>query len=137
MINDINTAPSKVNFQIFRFRKIPFGIISSPFLLSSTIHYHFVNTNSDFANKILPDSYVDNLISGVATFNDGKILYTEAKNIFMNASMNLRQWKSNSGDLNSLFTAKNYKLPNEDVSVLGSNWNTTTNTPYDKNSYKK
>ena len=76
--------------QIYRFTRLPFGIISSPLLLSATVEHHLDETNTTTEKQIKDDIYVDNLITG--TNNDEKALqlYKEAKKIFHDASMNLR-----------------------------------------------
>ena len=53
------------NLQLFRFCRIPFGIISSPFLLEATIMYHLKQAGTLTAERLQRDIYVDNLITGV------------------------------------------------------------------------
>lgn len=43
---------------------------------------------------------MDNLITGTNSVDEAKHFYTEAKNIFHDASMNLREWVSNSDEVN-------------------------------------
>ena len=50
------------NIQMYRFCRVPFGIISSPFLLAAAIDYHLKNCNSDVDEKIRENIYVDNVI---------------------------------------------------------------------------
>ena len=95
------------NLQVYRFCRIPFGIISSPFLLSATINYHLKQIGSTTAEQLQRDIYVDNLITGAQSVSEGHQLYTEAKQIFTTASMNLREWASNSEELMAL-------IPNHD-----------------------
>lgn len=127
-IQNTNQTLDENNLQIYRFTKIPFGVISSPSILSMTIHYHLNNHDEKIAAKLLPDFYVDNLVSGISNFEEGHILYTKAKNIFNDASMNLRNWKSNSTQLNKQFAKNNDELSGEVLSVLGIIWNTVTDT---------
>ena len=51
------------NIQIYRFCRIPFGVISSPFLLDATIAYHLKQTQTPTANQIQRDIYVDNIVT--------------------------------------------------------------------------
>ena len=71
--------------------------------------------------------YMDNMITGTGTFEEAKMLYTKAKNIFATASMNLREWASNSQQFMAF-------LPQDDRAsnlsglhkILGFNWNILT-----------
>ena len=82
-------------------------MISSPFFLSATIKYHLQQRNTLIAKLLQRDTYVDNVITGVNSLEEAKLLYTKAKKLFNNASMNLREWASNS----QLFMAS---VPHED-----------------------
>lgn len=84
------------NVQVYRFCRVPFGIISSPFLLAATIDLHLQKYRNPVAEKIRDNIYVDNLLTGAATKDKLKKLYRESKEIFSDASMNLRDWCSNS-----------------------------------------
>ena len=94
------TEPKKLetenNLQIYRFTRVPFGVISSPFLLGATVAYVLRKENSPTVSKIIQNIYVDNVISGTATIEEVRIFYKEAKAILNRASMNLREWNSNS-----------------------------------------
>ena len=83
------------NLQAYHFCRVPFGVISSPFLLAATINYHLHQSDLPVAKKIKEDIYVDNVITGVDTLSNAKDLYAEAKSLFAAASMNLREWASN------------------------------------------
>ena len=84
------------NLQVFRFCRIPFGVVSSPFLLGATITHHFKKSDNPLAAGILRNTYVDNVIMSVEKVSDAEMLYTESKELFAKASMNLREWGSNS-----------------------------------------
>ena len=84
------------NVQIYRFCRVQFGIISSPFLLAAMIDLHLQKYRNPVAEKIRDNIYVDNLLTGTDTKDKLKELYHESKDIFRDASMNLRDWCSNS-----------------------------------------
>lgn len=115
------------NIEEYRFCRVPFGVISSPFLLGSTIDYHLSTSESPVANKIRGDIYVDNLITGASSVTEGISVYLDSKKIFRQASMNLREWISNDRDVNNF-------IPDEDdtgissTKVLGHVWNVDTDT---------
>ena len=110
------------NLQIYRFCRIPFGVISSPFLLGATITYHLQRSSNRIAKDLLRNIYVDNLITGVDTVDKGKLLYTEAKGLFKSASMNLREWASNSKEFID-FVPESDRVTGPNQKVLGINWN--------------
>ena len=83
------------NVQVYRFNRVPFGIISSPFLLAATLDHHLKKNESPAAETIRENIYVDNVITGKDTIIEAVNFYTEAKQIFTKASMNLRDWMSN------------------------------------------
>ncbi|XP_070552477.1 uncharacterized protein [Ptychodera flava] len=115
------------NLQIYRFCRIPFGVISSPFLLAATLDHHLKKDGSEAAQKIRDNIYVDNVITGTDAPQSAYNFYTEAKKIFSNASMNLREWTSNSELLLN-------RIPEHDqsrgdkIKVLGSNWHVKEDT---------
>ena len=115
------------NLQIYRFCRIPFGVISSPFLLGATITYHLQRSSNPIAKDLLRDIYVDNLITGVDTVDKGKLLYTEAKGLFESASMNLREWASNSKEFID-FVPESDRITRRNQKVLGVNWNLLDDT---------
>jgi len=125
-LNDTKTnLISDENLQIYRFCRIPFGIVSSPFLLSATINYHLKRTESTTAEHLQREIYVDNLITGVQNVAEGQQLYSEAKQIFATASMNLREWASNSEELMALIPSHD-KANDSTIKVLGMCWKLRT-----------
>ena len=89
-LQDSTRTDIENNLQIYRFCRVPFGVISSPFLLAATINYHLEQCDLPVAKKLQKDIYVDNVITGVSTPSQAKDLYVEAKSLFAAASMNLR-----------------------------------------------
>ena len=84
------------NVIVYRFCRVPFGLICSPFLLLATIKFHLLKEGSPLALNILNNIYVDNVLFGVDSVGDACKAYYEAKTIFDKCSMNLREWNSNS-----------------------------------------
>ena len=90
------------NIQEYRFRRVPFGVISSPFLLGASIEYHLDSYGNDLSTKLKDDIYVDNVITGTNNLDEAILLYRGAKTMFNDASMNLRKWISNDQQLNQI-----------------------------------
>ena len=108
--------------QIYRFARVPFGVISSPFLLGATVAHHLEKKVNPVAEKIQNNIYVDNVITGMKTPAEAYQFYVEAKNIFQEASMNLREWMSSSAEFLSMIPECD-KAHGENVKVLGVRWN--------------
>ena len=138
-LKDITRPPTQDNLQIYRFARVPFGIICSPFLLGATIKHHLEETQkssqADRSNRnIMQDIYVDNLITGADNEEEAIRLYTDTKTKFKDISMNIRCWKSNSMIMNSSIP-KDDQLEKTTVKVLGLQWHTETDqlkVPTDK-----
>ena len=71
------------NLITYRFTRVPFGVISSPFLLSATISYHLQCVGGPIADLLRKNISVDNVITGVTSFEEAQIFYKESKkNLF-------------------------------------------------------
>ena len=69
-------------------------------MLSAIIEHHFDEKNTSTAKQIKDDIYVDNVITSTNNDVEALQLYKEAKEIFQDASKNLRDWISNSKFVN-------------------------------------
>ena len=61
---------------IYRFKRVVFGITSSPFLLNGTIRHHldkYTHSEGEVAERIKNDLYVDDLVSGCDTTEEGRV----------------------------------------------------------------
>ena len=115
------------NIQEYKFCRVPFGVISSPFLLGATTDSHLEQYEHELATKLKDEIYVDNLITGTNSVEEAVKLYKDAKTIFKEASMNLREWSSNSHQVNQIIDFND--RPNSDpVKVLGHTWNLENDT---------
>ena len=107
------------NIQVYRFCRVPFGMISSPFLLSAT---HLQRGDNQFAEVLKRDIDVDNVITGVSTIEEAKALYSEAKRLFGAATMNLREWASNSQQFMEFILQADWAA-DSNQKILGIKWN--------------
>ncbi|XP_068750817.1 uncharacterized protein [Montipora capricornis] len=115
------------NVQELRFTRIPFGMISSPFLLAATVKYHLNKADTPVAKKISDNMYVDNMVTGVATSEQAVEFYKEAKSLFQSSSMNLREWASNSKEFLQNIPESD-QARGETMKILGTTWNITSDT---------
>ena len=73
---------SDLKIVIYRFLRVVFGLISSPFLLNATIRHHlskYIQFELNFVEKLLEDLYVDDTTSDTKSIEEGKELYVKAK----------------------------------------------------------
>ena len=106
---------------VYRFARVPFGVISSPFLLGATIIHHLNRIGTPTATKIVENVYVDNVITGSTDEAAALRFYNESKAMFKEASMNLREWCSNSDEVMEQIP-ENDRCASRSVKVLGLKW---------------
>ena len=107
------------NLDVYRFCRVPFGIICSPFLLEGTLRFHLQNEGSAVAQKIV---YVDNVSIGTDSVKEAYQIYEEAISIFKKASMNLQQWTSNSEEFIQLLP-EHQRSTERVLKLFGLLWN--------------
>uniref|UniRef100_A0A914IGQ9 CCHC-type domain-containing protein n=1 Tax=Globodera rostochiensis TaxID=31243 RepID=A0A914IGQ9_GLORO len=123
-VKDLHAPPRGNNLIIYRFRRIAFGVISSPFLLAATLQHLLDGSPSPLAVEIKQKKllYVDNLLLPASTPEEARQKAVEAQAIFASAKMNLREFICHKpGILDSLPPEK--LLNDKQPSVLGTSWN--------------
>ena len=122
-LKDPTKPLTKDNLQIYRLTRVPFGVISSPFLLGVTILHHLEQAGTPTSKKIMKHMYVDNLLTGVNSSKEAKEFYSESKEVFHQSSMNLREWGSNSKKFLKSIPEQD-RVKETITKVLGILWNT-------------
>jgi len=92
--------PSKI--RQLRFTRALFGLGPSPFLLGGVIQQHLNATHEehpDIARDIEQGLYVDDLLLGGQTVQDGRTAKDTATEIFGKAGFELHKWNSNAREL--------------------------------------
>ncbi|KAF7639083.1 Integrase catalytic domain-containing protein [Meloidogyne graminicola] len=120
-LKDVRKPISKENIRYLRFSKVPFGVISSPFLLSATVRYHLESMDDPIAKMIKNNSYVDNILISVESKKEAKEAYVSLKNIFKSAQMNLREFISNCKEFNNEIPVEDRLMKNK-PKILGIPW---------------
>jgi len=123
-LTDLADPSSK--FCVYRFKVVPFGATSSPFMLNATLQYHLESHNSVVSQDMLNNLYVDNIITSCPTEQEAVQYYKEARSIMSQANFNLRSWSSNSTMLTAIATQEKTSDGGNSVNILGICWNTTT-----------
>jgi hypothetical protein len=118
---DPNVLKVEGNLQVYRFRRVAFGMISCPFLLGATIAKLLDEEGSADATKLKADMYVDNMITGADSVEEALALYNRAKCAFSRASMNLQEWNSNSKDVIAGIPECD-RMKSHKTQVLGLEW---------------
>ena len=120
-LRDVTAPIYTGNVVVYRFCRVSFGVISSPFLLSATLDHHLAKENSDVKEQLRANMYVDNMLAGTSNSEEASEFYKEAKSTFNSASMNRRSWTSNCREfLNSIPELDQSDL---EVQYLGLQWN--------------
>lgn len=81
---------------------MPFGVTSSTFLLTTTLQHHLESLTEQYAETagiLCKHLYVDDLVTGVDSLEQGKRLCQESSDILSQAGMRLRKWMPNDYDL--------------------------------------
>ncbi|GFT92030.1 DUF1758 domain-containing protein [Trichonephila clavipes] len=102
--DNLNKEPYVLNFT-----RVLFGLRPSPYLLAATLKHHFKKYREQYPHtfELLNSSiYVDDLICGQNDVPDALRTTLECLQIFSDAGMLLRKWRSNSKQLNLLCGSK-------------------------------
>uniref|UniRef100_A0A8D8VU26 Integrase catalytic domain-containing protein n=1 Tax=Cacopsylla melanoneura TaxID=428564 RepID=A0A8D8VU26_9HEMI len=126
-LKDVNSSVHPDNLVHYRFKRVPFGIVSSPFLLAATIKHHLSQISTEETKIISNSLYVDNLICSVSSLEQGMSIFRTATSTFEELSMNIREWNSNNPEF--MASIPEEKLCSKEiVSVLGLEWNVNGDT---------
>ncbi|GFY32781.1 DUF1758 domain-containing protein [Trichonephila clavipes] len=99
--DNLNKEPYVLNFT-----RVLFGLRPSPYLLAATLKHHFKKYREQYPHtfELLNSSiYVDDLICGQNDVPNALRTTLECLQIFSDAGMLLRKWRSNSKQLNLLW----------------------------------
>ena len=78
-LDDTAKVDAENNLATYRFGRVPFGMICSPFLLAATIKFHLQKEGTPLALRILNNIYVDNVLVGLDSTSETSGIYEEAK----------------------------------------------------------
>ena len=128
-LKDINKpATDTDNLRAYRFQRVLFGATSSPFLLIATIQYHLMKANTWIATDLINSMYMDNVVTGADSQEKAMEYYTLSRKYLKDAGMNLREWNSNSPNLNIKAKEDKCAAKNPQTKVLGLKWDATLDT---------
>ncbi len=129
------TQPELSPFIIFRFTRVPFGVVSSPFLLNMVIQEllaaqlgNAVGDDAEVYNIGRSSFYVDNLVTSVDTTLKAERVCNCLTTLLQTTGMNLRDWTSNSQEFCQSLPMNIAMKESVTVSVLGLLWNRIEDT---------
>lgn len=134
-VEDHTKSLEETKLIVFRFKRLPFGVISSPFLLNMVMRLIWATAlqssegeEAECYEIARKNFYVDNLITSVDTPKQAIAIYDNLVRRLAAVGMNLREWTSNCDDLLKVVAAD--KLLNQPgpMSVLGLNWDRSEDT---------
>ncbi|GFV05934.1 integrase catalytic domain-containing protein [Trichonephila clavipes] len=114
--DNLNNEPYVLNFT-----RVLFGLRPSPYLLAATLKHHFKKYKEQYPHtfEMLNSSiYVDDLICGQNDAPDALRTTLECLQIFSDAGMLLRKWRSNSKQLNLLWQQEGVKTESSETSAI-------------------
>ena len=83
-----------------RFRRVPFGNCSSPFLLNAMVKHHLATCSPSQAVQELKDNlYMGDLLTGAESTGEACSIIHDASSVMKQASMSLSKWVSNSAEV--------------------------------------
>ena len=125
----INLMDLDSGYHIYRFNVVLFGATCSQFLLNATIRHHLSLIGGQENDRVIRNLYIDNL-QGMAE-NEKELIehYWEVQKIFNTAHLYLREFVTNSPQLQGQLEVDGVNANEKDaVKVLGLMWNTSKDT---------
>ena len=112
----------------YRFRRLVFGLTSSPAILNGTIQHHLSHYKEPEpqVSELLANSlYVDDFPGGASDDESAIHVYQRAKAIVKEGDFNLRKWKTNSSIVRQRISEEMKEEDDKsEVKILGLNWDT-------------
>eukprot|EP00112_Aurelia_sp_Birch-Aquarium-sp1_P017158 Seg3959.1 transcript_id=Seg3959.1/GoldUCD/mRNA.D3Y31 product="ATP-dependent DNA helicase tlh1" protein_id=Seg3959.1/GoldUCD/D3Y31 len=84
--------------ETFRYTRVLFGAVCSPYMLNATIRHHLENyreEDGEFVDNVVNSLYCDDFVSSFDSEEEAFAQYNKLKSCFKDANLNLRKWKSN------------------------------------------
>ena len=122
-VNELGRTKPSSYLITYRFKRVTFGLVCSPFLLAATIQHHLKRYASNpLASKIVENLYVDNILVDTKTESEIPNICRSLQKIFAKAGTKLREFVSNVPSQLSFLDANDRLSPGK-AKVLGLKWN--------------
>ncbi|CAK5009785.1 unnamed protein product [Meloidogyne enterolobii] len=120
-LKDIEGEVVESNVIKLRFKRMAFGVISAPFLMTASINDHLEKTNTKLSLELKNGGmYADNIFLFANSTQELRDKCEQSKEIFAQIKMNLHEFFSNDLKINKAFSEQHEK---KIIKVLGINWN--------------
>ena len=110
-------------FDVYRFKRVLFGAVCSPFMLYATLSHHLQQHNTPISCDLLNNLYVDNVLSGSSSENEVISYYHNARKLLSEACFNLRVWVTNNPQLKTITQQEKIADTATPSNTLGILWN--------------
>ncbi|XP_045033919.1 uncharacterized protein LOC123475376 [Daphnia magna] len=122
------TEPETPNWPLvaYKWKRVPFGLSSSTFLLRATLNKHLDGMESIYSTtvrQLKEQIYVDDYLGGADNISTAKTRIQETKSIFQEAKLNIEK-----GLINPIVKIFTQKLEEGQPKVLGIRWDTESDT---------
>jgi len=124
-IRDISKPLTEDNIKVYRFKRMAFGIIASPFLLYAVVQNHLKKYSTEVSEILSREMYADNLVVSLPRTIEPEKFYEETRNIFKAMSMDMIKWTSNNAEFRKAIPPSD-GIPDSRTTVLGMTWDTKT-----------
>uniref|UniRef100_A0A8R1TJK1 Reverse transcriptase domain-containing protein n=1 Tax=Onchocerca volvulus TaxID=6282 RepID=A0A8R1TJK1_ONCVO len=94
-LKDKSKEATQENLVTFRFARVPFGVVSSPFLLAAVIRHLLSEEHSKLSIEIAKNLYVNNIVLTSESESESIRKAKKAKELFKKAKMQLRRFHAN------------------------------------------
>jgi hypothetical protein len=107
---------------IYRFKVVPFGAKSSPFILNSVVMHHLSRNGSKVAADMQRSVFVDIVITGCDSQTQAKSYFHQANSIMCGANLPLQAWGFSDRDLEKKLQEKGTFDASPESKTLGLIW---------------
>ena len=103
----------------YRFKRVVFGVNSSPFLLNAVLRHHlekYREIDPQFVDYLTQSFFVDDFVTSCRDSEEAYCLYEKAKVRMLEGGFKLRKWKTNADELSLKISDRENESPllNED-----------------------
>lgn len=108
---------------VYRFKVVPFGAKSLPFILNSVIMHHLNRNASAVAKNMQKSVLVDNIITGCDSETEIEEYFRKANEIMCSANLPLQAWGFSNSDVERRLGKKGKVDSLIESKTLGFTWN--------------